>query len=116
MAAWPYDVTATNVTGTLNGRGRWYTITTTSATNATSVWYNDDDIYYVANTQNWVTVKDEDAPPPPPDYVYIKRREISYKCQKPEIDNARSALAALPRGKLLRWKSLKEKRQAWGLT
>lgn len=94
---------------------RMYRTTTTmdtSSTNATSVYIVISETMTISNG-NWVSV--EEPPPRPPDYVAILPRVLPEYGGHSQLAVGRSILAKLPRGRLTRWKSLKEKRLAWGL-
>jgi len=93
---------------------RTWTVTAT-ATNATSiVVYYDDWPEVTAATYTIRTVV-ETVPPPPPDYVALLPVVWPDERGGAQLPIGRSVHAKLARGKLKRWKSLKEKRQAWAV-
>lgn len=105
MAA--YDYTCT--TQTVNGSGCWYTVTITDATVTTCTSY---DPRYVGYSISYAT---QDEPPKvPPEYLKLRRVVLYRDARTAQMQGGRPD-APLPRGKLLRWKSLKEKRAAWGI-
>lgn len=90
---------------------------TYTATNTTTATNSTVTVYYSCTTtiSNGVWRTTDEPERPQPDYVSILPvlwPRISGKAQMPI---GRSPLAKLARGKLLRWKSLKEKRQSWGI-
>jgi hypothetical protein len=89
------------------------TMTITCDATATTTYSTDGYGYWTA-TSNWQSVQNEDAPRLPPEYLKL-RRVVLGALPKAQMAPGRSPLARLPRGKLDRWKSLKEKRLAWGL-
>lgn len=94
-------------------RYRNYTITvTSSATNATTMVIADGDWHSITNC-NWVST--EDPPKVPPEYLKLRPVALYRDCQRAQMVSGKVE-APLARGKLTRWKSLKEKRQSWGLS
>lgn len=89
---------------------RWMTVTstTTTATCATTTWYSD---YYTVSNY---TMAPYEPPKPPPEYVALQKVVLG-RHHKPQMVVGRVMAAAFPRGKLSRWKSLKEKRASWGI-
>ena len=104
-------------TWTLEERGAMYrirtaTTTTTTATNCTATTITVNCYYSASNYQVYSV---EEPPKVQPEYLALRRVVLSGE-PRGQMPVGRCALAALPRGKLVRWKSLKEKRAAWGIT
>lgn len=94
-------------------RGCTVTMTTDTTATSTMVVYRYLTTTTISNCCNWVSVKDDT--PAPPDYVAILPVVWPHIERKAQMPIGRSPHAKLARGKLDRWKSLKEKRQAWGI-
>lgn len=106
MAAYGYETSTTTISRTSN----WYVVNLTTEATATNVVTHWNGVV----TYNCSSYDPGEPPKVPPEYLKLRRLSIYRDCREAQIDGGRSQLAALPRGKLMRWKSLKEKRQAWG--